>query len=107
MMLKGSIGFVIKSDNKSLAYITDTGYINNKYFDVLYNHNLYIMESNHDVAMLMEGNYPHQLKKRILGNKGHLSNDDAAYYLSEFIGDKTKTVILAHLSDDNNTYDKS
>ena len=36
-----------------------------------------------------------------------MSNDDAAYYLSEFIGDKTKTVILAHLSDDNNTYDKA
>ena len=65
------------------------------------------MESNHDVAMLMERNYPHQLKKRILGNKGHLSNDDAAFYLSEFIGDNTKTIILAHLSDDNNTYDKA
>lgn len=104
---KGSIGFVIKSENKSLAYITDTGYINNKYFDILKNHNLYIMESNHDVAMLMEGAYPHQLKKRILGDKGHLSNADAAYYLSEFIGSKTKTIILAHLSDDNNTYDKA
>lgn len=103
----GSIGFVIKTKDKSIVYITDTGYINNKYFEVLKNHNLYIMESNHDVTMLMEGNYPHQLKKRILGNKGHLSNDDAAYYLSEFIGDKTKTVILAHLSDDNNTYDKA
>ena len=65
------------------------------------------MESNHDVQMLMDGNYPHHLKKRILGNKGHLSNDDAAYYLSEFIGNKTKTIILAHLSDDNNTYDKA
>ena len=103
----GSIGFVIKTKDKSIVYITDTGYINNKYFEVLKNHNLYIMESNHDVTMLMEGNYPHQLKKRILGNKGHLSNDDAAYYLSEFIGDKTKTVILAHLSDDNNTYEKA
>lgn len=105
--VKGSIGFIIRSNEKSLVYITDTGYINNKYFEVLKNHNLYIMESNHDVTMLMEGAYPHQLKKRILGNKGHLSNDDAAYYLSEFIGDKTKTIILAHLSDDNNTYDKA
>ena len=102
-----SIGFVIKNDNKSCVYITDTGYINNKYFEILKNHNLYVMESNHDVKMLLTGNYPHHLKKRILGNKGHLSNEDAAYYLSEFVGDKTKTIILAHLSDDNNTYEKA
>lgn len=104
---KGSVGFILKSEDKSVVYITDTGYINNKYFSMLRNHDLYIMESNHDVTMLMQGNYPYHLKKRILGNKGHLSNDDAAYYLSEFIGNKTKTIILAHLSDDNNTYDKA
>lgn len=102
-----SVGFVIKNESKSCVYITDTGYINNKYFDILKNHDLYVLESNHDVKMLMTGNYPHHLKKRILGNKGHLSNDDAAYYLSEFIGNKTKTIILAHLSDDNNTYEKA
>ena len=45
------------------------------------------------------------MKQRILGDKGHLSNNDASYYLSEFIGDKTSTIVLAHLSDDNNTYD--
>lgn len=103
--VKGSVGFIIKSNNKSLVYITDTGYINNKYFDMLNNHNLYIMESNHDINMLMDGKYPYHLKQRILGDKGHLSNDDAAYYLSTFIGNNTKTIILAHLSDDNNTYE--
>jgi len=105
--VKGSVGFVVKDDNKSVVYITDTGYINNKYFKKLSNHDLYIMESNHDVEMLMNGTYPFHLKKRILSDKGHLSNDDAAFYLSEFIGDKTKTIILAHLSDDNNTYEKA
>ena len=104
---KEDIGFIISDDKKSMVYITDTGYINNKYFDKLSNHDLYLLESNHDVEMLMNGKYPYHLKKRILGNKGHLSNDDAGYYLSEFIGSKTKTVILAHLSDDNNTYDKA
>ena len=63
------------------------------------------MESNHDVEMLMNGKYPFHLKQRILGDKGHLSNNDASYYLLEFIGDKTSTIVLAHLSDDNNTYD--
>ena len=57
--------------------------------------------------MLMDGKYPFHLKKRILGDKGHLSNTDASYYLSLFVGDKTKTIILAHLSDDNNTYEKA
>ncbi len=102
---KGSVGFIIKNDDKSLVYITDTGYINNKYFSKLTNHNLYIMESNHDIKMLMNGRYPFHLKQRILSDKGHLSNTDAAYYLSEFIGKDTKTIILAHLSDDNNTYE--
>ena len=105
--VKGSVGFIIKNKDKSLVYITDTGYINNRYFEKLSNHNLYIMESNHDVEMLMNGRYPFHLKKRILSDKGHLSNSDCAYYLSEFIGDKTNTIILAHLSDDNNTYEKA
>lgn len=105
--VKGSVGFIIKNHNKSLVYITDTGYINNKYFKKLSNHNLYVMESNHDAQMLMSGKYPFHLKKRILSDKGHLSNADAAFYLSQFIGDNTKTIILAHLSDDNNTYEKA
>ena len=105
--VKGSVGFILKNDNKSFVYITDTGYINNKYFERLKNHNLYVMESNYDVKMLMDGKYPFHLKKRILGDKGHLSNADASYYLSLFVGDKTKTIILAHLSDDNNTYEKA
>lgn len=105
--VKGSVGFILKNDNRSFVYITDTGYINNKYFEKLKNHNLYVIESNHDVKMLMDGKYPFHLKKRILGDKGHLSNTDASYYLSLFVGDKTKTIILAHLSDDNNTYEKA
>ena len=105
--VKGSVGFILSSDDKSLVYITDTGYINNKYFDLLRNHNLYILESNHDVKMLMEGKYPYYLKQRRLGDKGHLSNEDCAYYLSQFVGKKTKNIVLAHLSDDNNTYEKA
>lgn len=103
--VKGSVGFVFKNKDKSFVYITDTGYINEKYYDILKNHNLYVMESNHDIKMLMEGKYPYHLKRRILGDKGHLSNVDSAYYLSKFIGHNTKTIILAHLSDDNNDYD--
>ena len=100
-----SVGYVVKGDGKSIVYITDTGYINNKYFDLLSNKELYIMESNHDIEKLNTGPYPFKLRQRILGDKGHLSNYDSAKYISSFIGEKTKCVILAHLSEENNSYD--
>lgn len=98
-----SVGYVINGDDKAIVYITDTGYINNKYFDVLKNRELYIMESNHDIEMLNNGPYPFRLRQRILGDKGHLSNYDSSRYISSFIGNKTKCVVLAHLSEENNT----
>lgn len=101
--VEDSRGYIISNNNKSIVYITDTGYINNKYFDILSNRNLYIMESNHDVEMLTNGKYPFQLRQRILSDKGHLSNYDSAKYLSSFIGDNTKYILLAHLSEENNT----
>ena len=98
-----SNGYIIKKDDKSLVYITDTGYINKKYTNKLKNHNIYIIESNHDVKMLMTGKYPYYLKQRVQGDRGHLSNVDSAKYLSNYIGENTKYIILAHLSQDNNT----
>lgn len=98
-----SQGFIITNDNKSAVYITDTGYINIKYHEMLKNKELYIFESNHDIEMLNNSKYPFHLRKRILSDKGHLSNYDSAKYLSEFIGDNTKYILLAHLSEENNT----
>ena len=67
---------------------------------------MYVFESNHDVQMLMDNpNYPYQTKQRILSDKGHLSNKDSSYYLSKFVGDKTKYIFLAHLSEQNNDKD--
>ena len=98
-----SRGYIISNNDKSIVYITDTGYINKKYFDILKNKDLYIMESNHDVEMLTNGKYPFTIRQRILSDKGHLSNYDSSKYLSSFIGDNTKYILLAHLSHDNNT----
>lgn len=98
-----SMGYVFTSGESSLVYITDTGYINNKYFKKLYNKNMYIMESNHDVEMLMHGPYPKWLKQRVWSDKGHLSNKKSSFYLSKLIGNNTKRVVLAHLSHENNT----
>ena len=98
-----SVGYIVNNDHKSIVYITDTGYINQKYFDILTNRELYIMESNHDIEMLNNSSYPFATRQRILSDKGHLSNYDSAKYLSKFIGNKTKYVLLAHLSEENNT----
>lgn len=97
-------GYVIEEDNDSMVYITDTGYINENNFKYIKNKNLYVFESNHDVEKLMNNpKYPHHTKIRILSDKGHLSNKDSAYYLSKLIGDNTHYIILAHLSEQNNT----
>lgn len=98
-----SYGYIIESNDKSIVYITDTGYINHKYFNLLSNKNIYILESNHDIEMLNNGPYSFSLRQRILGDKGHLSNYDCSKYLSNFIGNNTKCIMLAHLSQDNNT----
>ena len=98
-----SVGYIINNNDKSIVYITDTGYINKKYFDILKNRDIYIMESNHDIEMLNNSSYPFATRQRILSDKGHLSNYDSAKYLSNFIGEKTKYILLAHLSEENNT----
>lgn len=101
-----SIGFVLTNNNSSMVYITDTGYINQKYFKILSNNNLYVLESNHDIKMLMYGPYPYYLQQRVRGDKGHLSNKQASDYLCKFIGDNTRKIVFAHISEHNNSYEK-
>lgn len=98
-----SNGYILESNNKSVVYVTDTGYLSKKGLERLKNKNVYVFECNHDVKMLMEGHYPYHIKQRILGDRGHLSNVDSAYYLSKIIGNNTKKIYLAHISQDNNT----
>lgn len=99
----GSVGYIIKSNNTTIVYVTDTGYINRDNLDKLRNKNIYIFESNHDINMLMTGPYPYILKQRVVSDKGHLSNEQSGNYLKELIGKNTKRIILAHLSEINNT----
>lgn len=98
-----SVGYIIENNNKSLVYVTDTGYINRKYLNKMTEKDCYIIESNHDEKMLMDGPYPRFLKERVISDKGHLSNTTTAKYLQKIIGENTKRVVLAHLSETNNT----
>jgi len=100
-----SYGFIIEYQNKEAVYITDTGYINKKHYEVTSNKDIYVIESNHDEEMLMNGPYPFHLKQRVIGDRGHLSNRYTGKYLTRVIGDNTKFILLAHISENNNTYD--
>ncbi len=97
------IGFVIEGKDEKLVYMTDTGYISEKNSSYMKNADYYIIESNHNVRMLLATNRPYELKQRILGDEGHLSNEDSALYISECVGNKTKEIVLAHLSEEANT----
>jgi phosphoribosyl 1,2-cyclic phosphodiesterase len=97
--------YVFHQSGKKLVLITDTGYVSDRMKGTISNADAYIFESNHDVQMLRMGRYPWNIKRRILSDVGHVSNEDAAIAMSEVIGDRTKKVFLAHLSLDNNMKD--
>ncbi len=98
-----SRNFIFENGNKSVVYVTDTGYVNYKNFKYLTNKNVYLFEANHDIEKLEHGPYPDWLKKRVLSDYGHLSNNASAVYLSKLIGNDTKKIYLMHLSEKNNT----
>lgn len=100
--VKNPLGFIIKNEKEKLVYVTDTGKIPSKTLSKLKNADYYVIESNHDVEMLMNTNRPWYLKQRILSDKGHLSNVQSATYMSKLIGPRTKQIILAHLSEEAN-----
>lgn len=102
-----SRSFILKSNGKSVVYMTDTGFINTKYFKKLENLNVYLFESNHDIEMLLHGPYPKWLKDRVMGPYGHLSNKDSSIYLAKIIGPNTQKILLTHLSHKNNTEEKA
>ena len=87
------------------ACVTDTGCVSDALLEFLSPCSAIMLESNHDVDMLVKGEYSYPLKKRILSDFGHLSNAQAAEILSKLTGKALKHVILAHLSEKNNTHE--
>lgn len=94
-----SCGFVI---NKKLGIITDTGYVTKQMQDAIKKLECILLESNHDIDMLINGTYPYFLKQWILGNEGHLSNIEASNLIQNS-AKSLKLAILGHLSGNNNT----
>lgn len=102
-----SMGYVIESDGKKYAVATDTGCITKSLLSNLAGCEAVVIESNHDVEMLKNGTYPYMLKKRILSDEGHLSNEKCAWLATQLAIWGTKRIILGHLSEQNNTPEKA
>ncbi len=103
----GSIDYRLDGEGGSVGILTDTGYVTDEAFETLMGVNLLVLESNYDVEWLRSGPYPYHLKERILGDRGHLSNDDAAHFAAEMARRGTKEIVLAHLSRENNTPERA
>jgi len=96
-------GFFFEDKTNNLVYLTDTGYIPDYTLKLITNKNYYFIEANHDVEMLLKSNRPKILKSRILSDVGHLSDEQSAKYMLLCVGDKTKGIMLAHLSEECNS----
>jgi len=96
-----SVGYRIEGDN-SFAIATDMGCVTREVLDGLLGADTVLVESNHDVNMLCDGPYPVYLKRRILSDHGHLSNEDCARLVRYLADNGTRHIILGHLSRENN-----
>ncbi len=96
------VGYVIWDRNVKLAVVTDLGYIPMNVQNHIDGAEILVLESNHDVQMLLRGSYPPWLKQRILSRHGHLSNADVAEYARTRLGTWCRFLFLAHLSKENN-----
>jgi phosphoribosyl 1,2-cyclic phosphodiesterase len=96
------VAFVVTADGASLGHATDLGQWSRALVEAFRGCDALLVESNYDPDLLRRGPYPWSLKERILGPRGHLSNGDVARYLASGLGDACRSLVLAHLSQNNN-----
>lgn len=98
-----SVGYTLMVGGKKVSYVTDLGYVTQGVYNTVKGSDIVILEANHDLKMLASGRYPLALQSRIKSNTGHLSNVQSAEMASALALSGTKCIILAHLSEENNT----
>ncbi len=96
------VGYLVQSNGFNIGVATDFGHITEDIKNYLSNLDILLLESNYDEKMLLNGNYPYALKRRIKSEKGHLSNIDAGQLLCSVYSKRLKHVFLGHLSEENN-----
>lgn len=97
--------YAFHENDRKLVVITDTGYVSDRMKGIIRGADSFVFESNHDIGMLQMGRYPWSVKRRILSDVGHVSNEDAAVAMSEVVFEKPTQIYLSHLSKDNNMKD--
>lgn len=97
-----SVCYTFTCEEHKIGFATDLGAYDTYILDHLQDSNILYIEANHDVKMLEAGAYPYYLKRRILSDVGHLSNELSTQLISDIVHDKLKYVVLAHLSRENN-----
>jgi phosphoribosyl 1,2-cyclic phosphodiesterase len=97
------VGFTVTCSNTKVSVATDLGYVPENVRWNLRGSQFILLESNHCPEMLQVGPYPWHLKQRILSRRGHLSNEAAADYIAAELPDETETLVLGHLSEQNNS----
>lgn len=95
-------GFRVEKDGKTVAVATDLGIYDEYIVENLKDVNALVLEANHDIHMLEVGPYPYPLKRRVMGDQGHLSNELSGRLLCDILHDRLQCVMLGHLSKDNN-----
>ncbi len=96
------VAYRFRCGSKKVAIATDMGMYDDYVVENLKGMNAILLEANHDVKMLQVGPYPYVLKQRILGKRGHLSNESSGRLLSDILHDDMQTIVLGHLSKENN-----
>ena len=96
------VAYKVIHQDKTIAVVTDLGTYNQAIVDELQGLDALLLEANHDIKMLQTGAYPYPLKRRIMGDRGHLSNERSGQLLCELLHDHFGTVVLGHLSKENN-----
>lgn len=96
------VGYSFIAGRSKLSVATDLGAVKESWLKHVEESDLVLLESNHDLDMLKAGRYPYELKRRIMGRKGHLSNDDAGRAAVELTRRGVRVIILGHLSGENN-----
>ena len=99
------VGYRLSAEGSEIGYATDVGHISDSVREGLWGCSAVVLECNHDPDMLRWGRYPADLKRRIASRNGHLSGPDCAAFAAELIESGTSALMLAHLSEENNTPD--
>lgn len=97
------VGYTIQTSGHKASVCLDTGHVDNEMIEAMTGSDFYIIESNHEVLMVENSNYPNSVKARVISHIGHLSNQQATEALLKLVKGAGEYIYLVHLSDQNNT----